>query len=347
MSTDPFLSLAQIDEPLAPRPEFAASLRSRLVRELGIPDVPTVSLPPRSTSMTNPTATVTNAIVVPYLTVHDGAAALGWYAMAFDAIEQQRVTGDDGKIGHAEFTLGGTLFYLSDEYPDYEVRSPRSLGGSAVALHLTVADVDAVFSRAIAAGATVVSEPADQPHGARHGTLHDPYGHRWMLSQQIESIDAATYAERMADSGFSVTSSPAAPNPATDNGHIWGAVNATNAPAMIRFLVDTLGFTEQLIVSGENPDIIEHSQLHWPDGGVIQVGSANRPGNPYSAKPIGALSTYLITKDPTPIYQRCLAAGVGIVQPPMAPDYDPDGLVFTIADHEGNLWSVGTYAGES
>ena len=346
MSTDPFESLAQPTDPIAPRAEFAVALRARLVAELGLADIPVVSLTPRSTAMT--TAAITATVVVPYLAVHDGAGALDWYARALGAVERQRVTSDDGKLGHAEFAIGAATFYLSDEYPEYGVSSPRTLGGSATTLHLTVPDVDSLFSRAVAAGATSLAEPADQPHGARHGTLVDPFGHRWMLSQQIETLTSAEYAERMAPSGFSVNEAAVTEGvPGIDNGHIWGAVNAADAPAMIRFLVDVVGFTEQLIVPGEDPNVIEHSQLHWPEGGVIQVGSANRPGNIYSERPVGGLSTYLITSNPTAVYDRCIAAGVTVVAEPLTPDYDPGGTVFTVEDHEGNLWSVGTYAGES
>ena len=273
-----------------------------------------------------------------------------------EAVEAIRVVGDDGRVGHAEFTIGGVLFYLAGEYPEYGVISPRTAGATTVTMHLTVADVDATYSRAVAAGARSLSEPADQPHGARHGTIVDPFGHRWMLSQPIETVDTAEYARRMAGSAFTVTDSDpgAAPAPGAvsgstvaGNGRIWAAVNATDAPAMIRFMVDVLGFTEQLVVPGADPGVIEHSQLHWPDGGVVQVASANRPDNPFSEKPVGVQSLYLITDAPTAVYERCVAAAVSVLMPPTSPDYDPTGMVFTIEDHEGNLWSVGTYAGEA
>ncbi|MDA3039266.1 MAG: glyoxalase, partial [Actinomycetota bacterium] len=87
-------------------------------------------------------------------------------------------------------------------------------------------------------------------------------------------------------------------------------------------------------------------QLRWPEGGVVQAASANRSGNLFSERPTGSESLYVITRDPMAVHARCVAAGVEVISEPEAPDYDPDGLVFTIRDPEGNLWSFGTYRGE-
>ena len=103
------------------------------------------------------------------------------------------VVGDDGRVGHAELLIGPARFMLADEYPEIGVLSPATLGGTPLALHLSVDDVDRLFERAVDAGAESLVAPDDQPHGARHGTLLDPYGHRWMLSQQLEDIDLDTY----------------------------------------------------------------------------------------------------------------------------------------------------------
>ncbi|MDA3040946.1 MAG: VOC family protein, partial [Actinomycetota bacterium] len=146
----------------------------------------------------------------PYLTVHDGPAALEFYAAAFGAVEMMRVVMDEatGQLGHAEFRIGETAFFLSDEFAEMGVISPRTLAGTAIAIHLDVDDVDDVFAAAVAAGAEMLSPPADQPHGARHGAVVDPFGHRWMISQQIERVGRADYETRMRDLGLVVTGSP-------------------------------------------------------------------------------------------------------------------------------------------
>lgn len=151
-----------------------------------------------------PTTTPIATAVVPYLTVHDAAGALAWYGQAFGAEEQLRVVGANGLLGHAELRIGDATLYLSDEHPAMGVVSPVALGGTPFALHLTVADVDGLFARAVAAGATPQREPEDQPHGARHGTLVDPYGHRWMLSQPVEDVSLDDYAARSEGSGYRV-----------------------------------------------------------------------------------------------------------------------------------------------
>ena len=356
--TDPFDALAMPDEELAPRASFARDLRMRIESALGVApiDQPTIDLPPRRPTMHTDTTTApaidrptehrtAATSVTPYLAVHDAAAALDFYAAAFDAVEEMRVEGDDGRIGHAEFTIDRVTFYLADEFPDLGVVSPVTLGGSGVTMHLAVDDVDAAFASAVAAGAESLQEPGDQPHGARHGTLRDPFGHRWMLSQEIEVVSTDEYAQRMTDSEWSVTA-PAAGVPDSGNGGIWSAVGSDDAPALIRFLVDVVGFTEQIVVPGDVAGTVVHSQLRWPEGGIVQVSTAGREHNVFSDRPVGSESLYVITADPETVLERCVAAGVEVVAPMAAPDYDPTGSMFSIRDFEGNLWSFGTYAGE-
>jgi PhnB protein len=351
---DPFDVLAAGPVTARPTLDFTQRLRRRLLDALQLTDqvlVPTIQLSERtrtmnptttSTPTTSTTSTTASTAVVPYLAVHDGAAALDWYTDAFGAAESMRVVGDDGRVGHAEISIGGAPFYLADEYPDIGVVSPRTLGGTAVTLHLTVDDVDTMFARAVDGGAEALRAPADQAHGNRHGTLIDPFGHRWMLSQPIESVDTDTYAARAAQEGFAVTT----PKP-SEFGQIWAAVPYADAPAGIRFLTEVLGFESQIVVPNDaDPSVIEHSQLRWPEGGILQAASVNRPGNPYSQRPTGSESLYIVTADPESVWERCRAAGVEVVDPPSRPDYAPGTMVFSIRDPEGNIFSFGSYAGE-
>lgn len=101
------------------------------------------------------------ARLTPYLTVHDGAAALDFYAAAFGAREQgERYVEDDGRIGHATCAVGDDVFYLSDEFTDYGAYAPATLGHSTTAIVLVVDDVDTVYAAAIAAGGTADRPPS-------------------------------------------------------------------------------------------------------------------------------------------------------------------------------------------
>ena len=304
-------------------------------------------------------AAIPDPALVPYLAVHDGEAALSFYETAFGAEVTLRFDGDDGRIGHADLVIGPARFFLADEYPEIGVVSPRTLGGTTVTLHLEVADVDATMARAAGAGATVQAEPEDQPYGHRQGTLLDPFGHRWMLSQRLESVGAEDLADRMSERGFRLggtwvddAGTPSAAGAAdrsavvARNGRIWPALQSTDAPGLIRTAVDVLGFTEQIVVPGDRPDVVVHSQLAWPEGGVVQIASASREGNPFSEQPPGTSSVYVVTDDPMAVYERCVAAGLEIIREPESPDYDPGGSGFGLRDADGNLWSFGTYAGQ-
>jgi uncharacterized glyoxalase superfamily protein PhnB len=189
--------LAELEPAVRPDPRFVARLRARIAAALtaDLDDLPAVDLPERRTTVTEPTTAT--ATIQPYICVSPATEAIAWYGAVFEAVETVRYTGDDGRIGHAEISIGGAEVMLSDPYPEMGVVSPLELGGTTTTLHLTVPDVDAVFSRAAAAGATIEREPTDQPYGLRSMTLRDPFGHRWMVGTPIgspttEEIQAAT-----------------------------------------------------------------------------------------------------------------------------------------------------------
>jgi PhnB protein len=122
--------------------------------------------------------------LTPYLCGADAAAAITFYCAAFGAVEVERWTADDGRIGHAQLDIQGNVVYLADEHPEIGVVSPTTLGGTPVSFVLEVADADAAVERAVAAGATVDRPVTDNPGGRRAGWIVDPYGYRWSLSAQ-------------------------------------------------------------------------------------------------------------------------------------------------------------------
>jgi PhnB protein len=136
-------------------------------------------------------------VVTPYLVVKDAARAIEFYGKAFGAKEVMRLPGPGGKIGHAELKIGGEYVMLADEVPEQGHKSPVSLGGSPVRIHLYVEDVDAVARRAVEAGAKILIPIGDQFYGDRSGRIEDPFGHIWIISTHQEDVTPAEMEKRM------------------------------------------------------------------------------------------------------------------------------------------------------
>ena len=138
--------------------------------------------------------------VTPYLCCRGAADAIEFYKAVFDATERMRMPGDaPDNIGHAELEIGSGLVMLADEFPDHGFVSPQSLGGTPVTVHVYVADVDAVFARALAAGASVTRAVENQFYGDRSGQFVDPWGHRWSVASHVEDVSADEMARRAAE----------------------------------------------------------------------------------------------------------------------------------------------------
>lgn len=121
---------------------------------------------------------------------------------------------------------------------------------------------------------------------------------------------------------------------------VWATLQAKDAPALIDFLVDTLGFVRTAAYA--DGDLVAHAQLDWPEGGGIMLGS-QRPEREWTREP-GTAGMYVVTDRVDELYERVRQAGVTIVTEIADKEYGSRG--FSIADPEGNLWSFGTYRGE-
>jgi PhnB protein len=139
-----------------------------------------------------------NQPMCPYLIVRGAAAAIDFYHRAFGATELFRLEDPSGKIGHAELEVGGARFMLADEFPDFGALSPGTIGGTPVAIHLYLNDVDETVARACAAGATVLQPLRDEFFGDRVAMLSDPFGHKWHLATRKEDVAPAEMQHRMA-----------------------------------------------------------------------------------------------------------------------------------------------------
>jgi|AGTN01.1.fsa_nt_gi Uncharacterized protein conserved in bacteria len=132
--------------------------------------------------------------LTPYLILPDAAAALAFYASAFDAQEVTRLTApDDGRVVHAEILLHGAKVYLSDDFG-------HDIGpGGGISLHLEVPDADKILAQAAAAGAKVTMPVEETFWGARHGRFQDPLGIGWSVSTQVRILSEAEMKAAVAE----------------------------------------------------------------------------------------------------------------------------------------------------
>ena len=137
--------------------------------------------------------------VMPYLTIDGAAKAIDFYREVLGAEERGRMGGPDGKVGHAELTIGDAVIMLADTFPGMGPSAPPALGGSPVTLVVYVEDVDDVFARAIKAGAKEISPVADQFYGDRSGQFEDPFGHRWNVASHVEDVPEDEMERRAAE----------------------------------------------------------------------------------------------------------------------------------------------------
>jgi PhnB protein len=134
--------------------------------------------------------------LTPHVVVKDPDAAAAWYVEVFGAEKRFAMAGPDGKTMHAEIQIGDSVVMLSPEYPEAGSASPATLGGTAGSLNLYVEDVDAVFAKAVEAGATAAHPVQTMFWGDRFGEITDPFGHRWGLSTHVEVVPPEEIAAR-------------------------------------------------------------------------------------------------------------------------------------------------------
>jgi PhnB protein len=137
--------------------------------------------------------------VSPHLSVVGAADAIDFYKSVLGAAERMRMAMPDGTVAHAELELDGSVIMIGEEMPGGVDPSPKTLGGSPVALFVYVTDVDDVFARAIDAGARAVEEPENHFYGDRVGVLDDPFGHRWNIATHVEDVPPDEMDRRAAE----------------------------------------------------------------------------------------------------------------------------------------------------
>jgi PhnB protein len=135
--------------------------------------------------------------VTPHLICAGAADAIEFYKKAFNAVEEVRLPGPQGRLMHAMIRIEGSAVMLVDEMPEWGALSPKSLKGSPVTIHLYVENVDASVQRAVGAGAKITMPPADMFWGDRYAKVEDPFGHHWSVATHVRDVSPQEMQQAM------------------------------------------------------------------------------------------------------------------------------------------------------
>jgi uncharacterized glyoxalase superfamily protein PhnB len=266
-----------------PRPEFKSSLKTSLIQ--------------RGTM-----ATTTSYVreghhcITPYLIVPEAANLIQFLKEAFGGEEKARYEAEGGRIMHAEVKIGDSMVELGDAGPQWPAR-PMSL-------HLYVEDADAVYERAVGAGAESVYKPMDQPYGDREGGVKDAGGNYWWI--------ATHKGPHYIPEGLrTVTPFMLVPD----------------ASSLIGFLQRSLQAEEVLRHPPEGK--VMHAKLRIGDS-MIEIGEAHRQ------LPVLPATIHLYVSDVDAAYSSALEAGAASLAAPEDKPYGERSAA--VEDTHGNLW---------
>jgi PhnB protein len=241
--------------------------------------------------------------LMPYLVAQGAARLVDFMKQTFGAEEMERFTKADGTIMHTAVRIGDSIVELGDGNEQFPARP--------TALHVYVPDADAAYQRALAAGATSLHEPVDQPYGDHEASVEDTAGNKWYIATHLQS---GSYV-------------PAGLRAVTPYLHPHGT------DRLIEFLKQAFGAEEAEVYRDPADGPIVHAKIRIGDA-VIEMSEAH---GPYQPMPTG-LHYYVADADA--VYQRALDAG-GISK--SAPADQPYGeRNATVNDPAGNSWFIAT-----
>jgi PhnB protein len=325
-SLAPLLRLAQNLRDL-PREGFKARLKSDLER--------TTSM----ATTTEPMAAV-RTVAAPRLTFKDAAKAIEFYKNAFGAKETFRFETEMG-IGHAEIMIGDSVIMLAQEWPEGGRFSAESLGQSPVSMSIQVPDVDAFVAHAVAAGAKLVSPPADQFYGYRDATLLDPFGYMWGARTVKEEMSVEEMHRRframMKEEGTKKAGVSPVP---TGYRTVTPYMIAQDGPALLEFANQAFGAEETFRAVGSAGGL--HGEIRIGDSMVMMGGGI--PGREFKGSP-NVTAIHLYVKDTDAVYEQALKAGATSIDEPKDQEYGERSA--SVKDPAGNHWYVATHKGES
>jgi PhnB protein len=241
--------------------------------------------------------------LTPYVIVNGASQFLDFMKQVFGAEERFRVPKPDGTIMHAEVNIGDSIIEVADAGEQYPPR--------LTAIHLYVADVDGAYQRALAAGSTSISAPADQPYGDRDAGVKDPFGNRWYIGMHVTKANIVEGVRAVTPT-----------------------LHPVGADKFIDFLKRAFG-AEEVAVYRE-----------WPEGPVvhakIRIGDSmlalSEPHGPY--QPI-VTGLHLYTEDTDAMFKRAVAAGASPIFEPRDEPYGD--RCAGVTDPAGNSWFIATH----
>lgn len=245
--------------------------------------------------------------ITPYLQVRDAASLIDFLKRAFNAEEILRAPREDGKIAHAQVRIEGSMVELADATPQFKP--------NPTAIWLFVDDADAVYERALAAGATSIHEPMDQDYGDREASVRDPFGNHWYIATHRED------AEPLPEELRSVTP----------------YLHPKGTPKVIDFLKQAFD-AEELFRAQDPAGTVHHAKIRIGDS-IIAMGEAHGPYLPMPP------ALHLYVSDTDRVYRRALEAGATSLMEPGDAEYgdrfagvtDPFGDVWYIATHKKDV----------
>jgi PhnB protein len=292
----------------------------------------------RSTSMTTATESPakTRTTAVPRITFKNAPKAIEFYKNAFGAKENFRFEVGTS-IPHAEMTIGDSMIFVTEEWPEGGRFSAETLGNSPIMLSIQVADVDAFVEHAVAAGAQLILPPTDQFYGHRDATVQDPFGYKWSVSTLIEEMSVEEMHRRFR-AAMPAQRMPETPRVApVPKGYrtLTPYIVAQDASALIDFLKATFAAEETFRTTGGAGGI--HCELKLGDC-MLMVGGGG-PGLAWKGESNpGAFHVYV--RDCDAVYDRAIKAGAASVQKPTNQPYGERSG--SVKDAAGNSWYIAT-----
>lgn len=297
--------------------------------------------------------------LTPALIVRDVDAAVKYYTETFGAQKHFSMPGPDGKTMHAELQLGDSIFMIGAEMPEMGAKSPETLGGTPASLTYFVEDSDAVFNKAVAAGAKVKMPIADQFWGDRYGLVTDPFGHVWGIATHKEELTPEQMQERakiaMAPpkktKGKKGKGKAEAPKwePGTpaesyipEGYHtLTPGFTVKDASAAIEFYKEALGATEKMRMPGPDGRIL-HAELQIGDS-LLMISDEYPEMGAKSAATLGGspFSLMVYVDDVDAAFDNAVKAGAKVKQP--VQDMFWGDRYGEIQDPAGNLWGLATH----